>query len=69
MADWIKVNEETLNAHLELLRESEPVKSRHFRNDNVTVYYQGSDDVFEQHWIAKVSFHHEKPCYYIANRG
>lgn len=67
MADWIKVTEDTLNKHIELAREGGEVFSRHFRADNITVYYQGGDDVFEQQWIGKVSYHHEKPCYYIAD--
>jgi len=68
MADWVKVSEATMDAHLAMLGENEEVKSRHFKADNITVYYQGGDDVFEQQWVAKVSYHHEKPCYYIADQ-
>ena len=67
MADWIRVSEAELDAHLNMLRETEPVRKRHFPRDDVTVYYQGDGDVFDHQWVGKVAYYHEKPVYYIAD--
>ena len=66
MAKWKHVSFNTFNEHIDKLEEQHGRNcfTRHFRQDNIIVYYFGNGSPFDQQWVAKV--HLEPKSYYIA---
>lgn len=67
MANWKEVTKEEFGEHLEKLEEQmeRPAFSRHFRRDDIIVYYFGNGSVHDQQWVAKI--HLDPKSYHIAD--
>ena len=64
MADWIKVNEQTMQGHIDMLREEgEQVHSREMYN--IVVYFTGTGHAQDEQLVAKMVVD-DIPSFYIA---